>query len=138
MRDNFRQLPLQFKPLLLLSLFISITVSQPANALEPVFDIINAEIVSTTTETMDSVKKAIVSGGATRKWRMKEISPGHLEAQITVRSHTAKVDIVYSEKNYSITYKESTNLKYNNGKIHKNYNKWIRFLDVAIQKSLSY
>lgn len=122
--------------LLLVTLLVS--TSAPVSALEPVFDIVDADIISATPKTMDSVKKAIIAGAATRKWRLQEIGPGHLEAQIIVRKHVAKVDIVYSETNYSITYKETENLKYNNGKIHKNYNRWIRNLDLAIQKSLSY
>jgi len=69
---------------------------------------------------------------------MVEIGPGHLEAQILVRSHEAKVDIFYDEAMYSIIYKDSVNLKYDNGLIHKNYNKWIRNLDIDIQRTLSY
>lgn len=131
-------LPAIFKFTLLLSLLVCATVSRPVHALEPVFDIVDAEIVSSTPKTLESVKKAIIAGASKRKWRLKEVGPGHLEAQIYVRKHEAKVDIVFTDSNYSITYKETVNLKYNNGKIHKNYNKWIRLLDIEIQKSLSY
>ena len=39
-------------------------------------------------------------------------------------------------KDYSITYKESTNLDYMNGQIHRNYNGWIENLDRDIRANL--
>lgn len=40
-------------------------------------------------------------------------------------------------KSYGITYKDSTNLKYNGIKIHSNYNSWVRNLDRAIQTEMA-
>jgi len=106
--------------------------------LDPVFDIVAAEIVSSTPKDLESVKKAIIAGGKVRRWRMQELAAGHLEAVIEVRSHQATVDIIFDTKTYSITYRDSVNLKYSDGQIHRNYNKWIQNLDLSIQKSLSY
>lgn len=88
--------------------------------------------------TMEQVKKEIMAAGRPRGWRMKEIAPGHLEAIIYVRAHMAKVDIKYNTKEYSIHYKDSDNLKYKEGKIHKAYNNWITNLDRDIQLELGY
>jgi len=49
----------------------------------------------------------------------------------------AQVDIKYSTIAYSITYKDSSNLKYDGTKIHSNYNGWIQNLDKAIKIQLS-
>lgn len=122
----------------LTALMLAVFPIQSLQALDPVFDIIDAEIRSSTPKSQEAVKKAIVAGGKARKWRMFEMGRGHLEAQVTVRSHVARVDIFFTEYNYSIIYKDSVNLKYKNGLIHKSYNKWIRNLDLDIQKSLSF
>jgi len=122
-----------------LVVFLTITISSTASArLDPVFDIVATEIVSNTPKNLEAVKKAIIAGGKVRQWRMKEVVPGHLEAVIDVRTHQATVDIMFDELTYSITYRDSVNLNYKDGLIHRNYNKWIRNLDLSIQKSLSY
>ena len=53
-----------------------------------------------------------------------------------MRSHRATVNIYYNEKNYSILYKDSYNLDYRNGSIHRNYNNWIVKLSRTIQNEL--
>jgi hypothetical protein len=49
------------------------------------------------------------------------------------------VDINYTTKGYSITYKDSADLKYDaeKGTIHEGYNKWIQRLDSNIRVKLS-
>jgi len=84
------------------------------------------------------VKKGIIKAAQGRRWKVKEIGPGELVAMVQVRSHTATVTITYSPKSYSIVYKDSTNLKYNNGKIHRNYNKWVTFLKQDIDLELGF
>jgi hypothetical protein len=46
------------------------------------------------------------------------------------------VDVRYTATTYSITYKDSTNLNYRDGQIHKNYNGWIENLDRDIRNEL--
>ena len=85
---------------------------------------------------LNEVEKAILKGGLEKGWEMTVTEPGKIEANIIVRKHTAKIVISYSEKAYSIIYKDSTNLLYGSGKIHKSYNKWITYLDQRIQINL--
>jgi hypothetical protein len=49
------------------------------------------------------------------------------------------VSIPYTAKNYSILYKDSTNLKYDASAqtIHENYASWIQRLDGAIRTRLA-
>ena len=46
------------------------------------------------------------------------------------------VDVRYTAKDYSITYKDSSNMQYQDGQIHRNYNGWIENLDRDIRGNL--
>jgi hypothetical protein len=86
--------------------------------------------------TMNQIKKCIQTAGAEKKWHMTEIKPGLIQGTIILRNHSAVIEIPYSEKSYSINYVSSVNLGYKNGKIHRNYNKWITLLNDSIQKQM--
>ncbi len=109
----------------------------------PVLDITDASIttVSGKEPTLEDVTRAIVSAatGSTPIWNMQVVEPGHIVATLHNRRHMASVDINYTTKGYSITRKETSNLKYNaeKGTIHPGYNKWIRRLDNNIRVKLS-
>ena len=47
------------------------------------------------------------------------------------------MSIPYTATSYSINYENSLNLKAADGKIHKNYNRWVNNLDHDIQLNLS-
>jgi hypothetical protein len=89
--------------------------------------------------SMDEVKEAIIAGCAKKGWIPVLAENGRFTASIQVRSHTANIEIPYSEKAYSILYVSSTNLDYNEKKqkIHRNYNKWVILLSRAIQEDLA-
>lgn len=95
----------------------------------------------TITEKVSSadVLKAIQRAGAGLGWIVKEVDGSNATAILNLRRHQAIVDIAYSAKDYSITYKSSQALKYDPAEntIHKNYNSWIRNLDNAIQMQLN-
>ena len=63
--------------------------------------------------------------------------PGHVLGRLALRTHVAVVDIDYTDRTYSIRYKDSTNLDYNGTTIHRNYNGWIENLDKAIKAQLT-
>lgn len=83
------------------------------------------------------VKMAIVQSATNRGWTIEEVSPGVLIAKIHVRKHFAEVKIPYNNKYYSIIYLNSVNLKASDGKIHRNYNRWINNLNVDIQRAIA-
>jgi len=89
--------------------------------------------------TNDDVFKAIKIAGITLGWVIKKVDDHTVEATLRLRSHVAVVIIKHDLKNYSITYKSSSNLKYDaeDKSIHSNYNGWITNLDNAIQVQLS-
>ena len=87
--------------------------------------------------TANQVEKAILKAGIEKGWSMTVRQPGIIDAYILVREkHRAVIQIDYDEKEYSIMYKDSENLLYEDGKIHRNYNKWIILLDQKIQANL--
>lgn len=87
--------------------------------------------------TMQQVEKAIIRAGAGLGWRMKALSPGKMVGTLVIRDHVAVVDIKFNTKEYSITYKDSTNLKYDGTKIHSNYNGWVQNLERSINAQFS-
>ncbi|MBW3696331.1 hypothetical protein EK599_11560 [Vibrio sp. T187] len=83
------------------------------------------------------VKSAIYEAATNRDWLVSEVKPGLLRAELFVRSHHAVIEIPYSDKFYSIQYVESDNLKYSDGNIHRNYNRWINNLNTDIKNKLA-
>ena len=94
----------------------------------PIRNIDNAPVnLSSANYDLSDVTKAIKTAGVGLGWQMKEETPGHIVGTLHLRSHVAIVDITYTLDDYSISYKDSTNLKYNPGSnsIHSSYNRWI-------------
>ena len=105
----------------------------------PIRNIENALInVSSSSYDLSDVTKAIQRAGIGLGWQMKEETPGHIVGTLNVRRHIAVVDITYTLDNYSVNYKDSSNLKYNPGanSIHRNYNSWVQNLINAINVQL--
>ncbi|WP_320172123.1 hypothetical protein [Maridesulfovibrio sp.] len=105
----------------------------------PIQNIELAPIVSNQQQarTMDDVKNAIINAAYSLGWQVSDVAPGHLVATLNIRSHQAVVDITYTTENYSINYKDSTNLKHKGDTIHSNYNAWVKNLAGAINSRLS-
>jgi len=89
--------------------------------------------------SLEDVQKAIIAAGVGLGWQMAVAKPGEIIGTLNIRSHQAVVSIPHTTKNYSIIYKDSTNLKYNAEKqtIHENYSGWIQRLDGAIRARLT-
>jgi len=87
--------------------------------------------------TAEEVRSAIVRAGAGLGWIMKDAGPGRLNGTLLLRTHTAEVQIPYSQTSYSIVYKSSINLQEGNGNIHRNYNGWILNLNRGINAQLA-
>ena len=104
----------------------------------PVYNVTHSPVPQISDRTLDSnqVRDAIIRAGNSLGWRMDPSSPGHIIGTLDIRTHQAKVDINYTSIDYSITYKDSTNLNYSGSRIHNNYNGWIKRLDSAIMNHL--
>ena len=86
--------------------------------------------------TEQQLASSIANAGRKRGWKSTQIAPGHIVSQIVHRNRMIAVDIRYTKKEYSVTYKDSRNLKYNGSKIHKTYNGWVKNLVNDITRSL--
>ncbi|UQY37202.1 hypothetical protein K8U54_12195 [Pseudomonas fulva] len=84
----------------------------------------------------DDMRRAILTALQRRQWTVERADGGQIMAQYTRRGHQADITIPYSAATYSIQYRDSQNLDYHDGTIHRAYNKWVRKLDRTIQQEL--
>ncbi|MDB5999765.1 MAG: hypothetical protein JWP52_1464 [Rhizobacter sp.] len=105
----------------------------------PIYNVADAPVIAAAGKALtdDEVKAAIVRAGSALGWQIKEVGPGQLIGTLVLRKHTAIVEIPYSSKQYSITYKSSIELDAADGQIHKNYNGWIQNLSRGINAQLT-
>lgn len=96
---------------------------------------VNATVAGS--HTAEQVRTAILKAGVQRKWVMTDAGAGVIKGRLQARDHVAEVRIPYSANRYSIIYDNSLNLKAADGKIHKNYNRWVNNLNQDIQINLS-
>lgn len=85
----------------------------------------------------EKIKQVIVAALQKREWSVQRLSPQLVQAEITVRNQFyAAIDIRYTRNSYAITYRDSRDLGYKDGKIHRNYNRWVSMLDRDIMAAL--
>jgi hypothetical protein len=84
------------------------------------------------------IKAAITSAAAARGWLVSDLGPGRAAATVHVRGkHTVVVDITYGGGKFSVKYKDSVNMNYEDGVIHPHYNKWVQLLVDTIRAELA-
>ncbi|MDH4236909.1 MAG: hypothetical protein OEV17_06645 [Nitrospira sp.] len=106
-----------------------------------IYNVKDAPITTATgrTPSLEQMQKAIITAGVGLGWQMSVVKPGEIIGTLNLRSHQAVVSITFTTKRYSITYKDSKNLKYDAATqtIHENYLAWIQRLDGAIRTRLT-
>ena len=104
-----------------------------------VYNVPDQPVVANKTVEDKDIYQAILRASNGLGWNVKKIKSGVAEASLHLRTHIAIVTIKYSTTDYSITYKTSTNLNYDESTktIHTNYNGWIQNLDKAIKTQLT-
>jgi hypothetical protein len=104
-----------------------------------VYNVNQNPVTTKQSTTDDQLFKAIKLAGLNLGWQVSKVKPGLAQAQIFLRDHMALVEIPYTKEDFSIIYKDSTNLNYDpeKGTIHKNYNGWIQNLRSAIALQMS-
>ena len=104
----------------------------------PIRNVSDAPVVTGSGKALnaDQVRVAIIGAGTGLGWTMAATTPGLVTGRIALRGHTASIDVRYTPTTYSIAYKDSTNLDFGNGQIHKNYNGWIENLNRDIRANL--
>ena len=85
----------------------------------------------------EKMKQVIVTALQKREWTVQRFGPQLVQAEITVRNqYYAAIDIRYTRNSYAITYRDSRDLGYKDGKIHRNYNRWVNNLVSNIMAAL--
>ena len=85
----------------------------------------------------EKMKTVIINALQKREWTVQRLSPQLVQAEINVRNqYYAAIDIRYTRNSYAITYRDSRDLGYKDGKIHRNYNRWVSMLDRDIMAAL--
>ncbi len=95
------------------------------------------ELPADTQVNEEKMKTIIVNALQKRDWTIQRLSPQLVQAEINVRNqYYAAIDIRYTRNSYAITYRDSRDLGYKDGKIHRNYNRWVSMLDRDIMAAL--
>lgn len=115
---------------LYLGLFIAVLTLAGCKKTVPVRDYNNMPFpqYSVGKNTAKSLEVAIVRAAVSLGWIPKIVQEGEIVATLNIRSHQLVVTIFYDAKEYSIKYKDSTNLMYDGKKIHRQYDNWTRNL----------
>ena len=136
-----RRLTLHSLLALLALTVVGVTVDGAAARTRPLINVVDVPTAAPPSATMQSIRLAIMRGGARRGWVIRPVSLGRLRGTLHLRSHVAVVDIFHDKKTVSIIYVSSVNLLYRkeNGVayIHRNYNSWIRNLENDIRIAIS-
>lgn len=98
--------------------------------------IINHEAVAATTAsgkpaTAEQIRAALQAAGGQRGWQITPAGAGKAVAVLNVRGkHSVTADVAYGNGQYSIKYRDSTNMNYDAGanSIHPKYNAWVQTL----------
>lgn len=84
------------------------------------------------TSTTKDIERSIVRAAASLGWKTKVKSEGEVLATLDIRKHQLVVLIKHDDKNLTVEYQSSLNLKYDGEKIHRQYANWVTNLLRAI------
>ena len=89
--------------------------------------------------TPERIQRAIIAGCARRSWQCTPAMPGEIRAVLYVRQHMAEALIKFDTASFSITYVNSTELRFNAAKktIHRKYNLWVINLITDINAAIA-
>ena len=89
--------------------------------------------------TPEKIQHAIIAGCAQRGWQCQAVKPGEIRAVLHVRQHMAEALIAFNTENFSISYVDSSELRYDATKktIHRKYNLWVANLITDINAAIA-
>lgn len=86
--------------------------------------------------SLDTIERAIIEAGVDLGWGIAPVRPGEATGTLNLRRHKAVVRIRYDTHRVRIDYLDSENLDHDGDMIHRNYNRWIRNLEVRIMRRI--
>ncbi len=132
----------QYVSILVLGIVLSLTSSLGCS--RTALELMDVPIIPQSTKpfSLQHVENRIIQAGKMLRWKMNPINPGEIIGTLSSRRYSVTVFIPFSTRNYSIFYRKSTGLKYQEDalfygkKIHKRYNQVVSDLHEAIEKEL--
>ena len=104
---------------------------------QPIYNPVQPVPLSAQSLPLDRIEALVIAGAQMRAWRVERVAPGQLRAMQVADKFSATVDITFDQRQFRITYRDSSGLLANNGAIHSHYNFWIRNLEADIRNKLS-
>lgn len=126
----------------LIVVFVSIpcNLALAARPIENLIDVPFPTIARGAHADIEQVKRAIMSGCRKSGWMPLIDDQRQVSCSTLVRSkYYAEVEIPYTETSYSIYYKSSRELDYDEKRqrIHSAYNRWVTLLSDAIRRAFA-
>jgi hypothetical protein len=87
--------------------------------------------------TLEDLERAIRAAGSDLGWKIELLGRGRMKGTLRVRSHTAEVSIRYTKEILVIDYVSSENLMHSGDTIHRNYNHWVKNLEMRIKRRIA-
>jgi len=87
--------------------------------------------------TNDKVRTAVRETFLGRGWLPTDKGPNAVEAKLEKSKYNAVVTATWTTQAVTIKYKSSEGLRAEGDQIHRNYNKWIRYLERDLSLKLS-
>lgn len=86
--------------------------------------------------TVQTLRPALIRALVRCKWTIEQEEANRILARIDFRGHSASITLDYVSDRYDIRYRDSHDLDYENGKIHKRYNALVKKLSRTIQQEV--
>lgn len=104
---------------------------------QPVYKVDNHPVPTVAQQaSLATLETAIYEATSSNGWMVEKVNPGLMRATQKWREHAATIDIVYSQKTYSINYAGSANLRADQDFIHRRYNSLVLKLEQEIERRL--
>ena len=89
--------------------------------------------------TLERIQRGMIAGCAQRGWQCQATKPGEIRAVLHVRQHMAEALIAFNTESFSISYVNSSELRYNATEktIHRKYNLWVVNLITDINSAIA-
>ncbi len=122
---------------MLRALLLSIALSALVGCTSKPIENIQQTVPGASVRSSADMQQAIVRALSQREWLVQRVSPVEIQAEITQRGrHHAEISIPYSASQFAIQYRDSWGLDQRDGKIHRNYNRWVDNLRTDILQEL--
>ncbi|MGG2395523.1 hypothetical protein ACJRW5_01040 [Pseudomonas sp. SH1-B] len=113
-------------------LFVLLLVGLAAcSRVQPIMTV-HQELPANTTLSDEQLREPLIRALTRARWTLEEEEANRILARIDFRQHSASITIDYAGGRYDIRYRDSQDLDYADGKIHKRYNALVKKLNRVI------